>query len=746
MKTRKNIFILGAAGLALTALTGCNETNSSSSESDSPIDSSGSSSSSSSETNSESSNGEFYVFLDWERNEAYVTYSSRKATTDSNFGSANFISSEGEFRIGTANAVSLLPVTTMMNVIDPSDIVTIDEMPEGSSVKIADQEGNELNLDDYFDSPAKEALLTKGEINFRDDIEEGKPLKVILTFVAPETSDVADLTYKVTIVPGAYNVTEAKELVLFDNYHGDESYLEMKREFLGEEATASTSFDDLIIFNDITIAKDDIPSCMIWSEADEQADPSVYGSLKDWEFIYEHEADPEGGLNQEFAIYGNYNTISLGEDFPYVVTEQRNGTAATLPGADETAISTHATLFGNDNSRTTETMSATYNFEDLGLYGNQGVGTSQIVDWKLTPDNPDDDTIGGGILFYKNTSNTVFKNCSIRHFFTVFVNTGAGNIKTLKQVSDRPTIDVVDTRMSDCFSSMLFNYSDTVINVNGSVLENAGGFLFIDQAIPTKADPTESDWGNLGDDIKYVKGSDIIIDAETKMQNWVTGDGGWFDVYNLGALFQSQIKPMISDPLNAAGKTLFKNVEGADRINCIGLMMNTNMESAGALQPGMRGIVKIGDTEYINPEGGKEEFEQALAAVMANPGNQAALANAISVLTSTNYGANFLMKYTTAGLMTDVGEKYFATPYTQDASTYTALPLETIVKQLAGIEVGSEDFVLDQEKFDGDYVTMFYQYGVKPSAPGSIKEVLADAASYEGSSGYQVIFGLNDFE
>ena len=104
------------------------------------------------------------------------------------------------------------------------------------------------------------------------------------------------------------------------------------------------------------------------------------------------------------------------------------------------------------------------------------------------------------------------------------------------------------------------------------------------------------------------------------------------------------------------------------------------------------------------------------------------------------------MKYTTAGLMADVGEKYFATPYTQDASTYTALPLETIVKQLAGIPVGSEDFVLDQEKFDGDYVTMFYQYGAAPSAPSSINKVLADAASYEGSSGYQVIFSLNDFE
>ena len=730
----------------MAALTGCNETNSSSSESDSPIDSSGSSNSSSSETNSESSNDGVYIFLGWERNEAYVTYSSRKATTDSNFGSANFISSEGEFRIGTANAVSLLPVTTMMNAIDPSDIVTIDEMPEGSSVKIADQEGNELSLDDYFDSAAKEALLTKGEINFRDDIEEGKPLKVILTFVAPETSDIADLTCKVTIVPGAYNVTEAKELVLFDNYHNDESYLEMKREFLGEEVTASTSFDDLIIFNDITIAKDDIPSCMIWSEADGQADDSVYGSLKDWEFVYEHEADPEGGLNQEFGIYGNYNTISLGEDFPYVVTEQKNGTAATLPGEDATAISTHATLFGNNNSRTTETMSATYNFEDLGLYGNQGVGTSQIVDWKLTPDNPDDDTIGGGILFYKNTSNTVLKNCSIRHFFTVFVNSGAGNIETLKQVSDRPTIDVVDTRMSDCFSSMLFNYSDTVINVTGSVLENAGGFLFIDQAIPTKADPTESRWGNLGDDISYVKGSDVIIDAETKMQNWVTGDGGWFDVYNLGALFQSQIKPLISDPLHSAGKTLFKNVEGAERINCIGLMMNTDMESAGILQPGMRGIVKIGDTEYINPEGGKEEFEQALSALLANPSDQAALSNAINVLTTTNYGANFLMKYTTAGLMADIGEKYFATPYTQDASTYTALPLATIVKQLAGIPVGNEDLVLDEEKFDGDYVTMFYEYGATPSAPGGINDVLADAASYEGSSGYQAVFGLNDYE
>ena len=93
----------------------------------------------------------------------------------------------------------------------------------------------------------------------------------------------SSLEHRVHIEDGAYNVTRAKELVLFDNAHEDESYLAMKEEVLGAEATAATSYDKLVIYGDIVIEKEDIPSSLLWSEADENADdPAVYGTLKDW--------------------------------------------------------------------------------------------------------------------------------------------------------------------------------------------------------------------------------------------------------------------------------------------------------------------------------------------------------------------------------------------------------------------------------------------------------------------------------
>ena len=174
-------------------------------------------------------------------------------------------------------------------------------------------------------------------------------------------------------------------------------------------------------------------------------------------------------------------------------------------------------------------------------------------------------------------------------------------------------------------------------------------------------------------------------------------------------------------------------------------MMNCDLHTAAELDPGMKGIMKIGDIEYVNPEQGKEEFTQTLTALMANPKDQAAQMAFASTLTTTNYGANFMQKYITAGLMANNGTdgNYYVSPYTADGTRYTAMPLQTIVYGALGVPA---DQTIDREKFAGDYVTMAYDYGATPNPNINLQQVLADAMAYKGSTMFRVIFGLNDFE
>lgn len=747
-------------GLALALiLASCGGGNNSSASSSSVEESTGEASSSENASSSSSSADEEHssesssssseateVVTSWERNRAYLNYLSRSYQVSSDLGSSDFMSRHGLFRIGNMNEVSLAPTVTVLDLITMAPS-TYSGMPDGADVRIFDTEGNALNLTDYFDEVALSRLKSEGLVFFRKDLASSLPRDVVLTFELEGTL-LSSLEHRVHIEDGAYNVTRAKELVLFDNAHEDESYLAMKEEVLGAEATAATSYDKLVIYGDIVIEKDDIPSSLLWSEADEKADPAVYGTLKDWNYVYKHEPGEEA--DYQAAIYGNYNQISLGETFPYVVSEARSNGTPTLPDASTGAISTHACLFGNDTGLSPE-QTYEISFVDLAVYGNQGVSSDQVEDWKLTPDDPSDDTLAGGILFAKQAGKMNFENCRIQHFFTVIVNNGPWSVnEVIERGGHRPEVHIKDTRMSDCFSSMLFNYSDALIEVENSILEKAGGFLFINQAIPTAADPAVSDkWADLEEKgaSQHLTGSDIIVDNVTRLSNYVTGQGGWFDLYGLGPLFQSVLKPMASDTLHDLGKTLFQSVDGAERINAVALTMNCDMEAAGELQPGMDATVSIGECAYTDYRNGEEEFKDALASF--DPNDPLSLVSLLPVLSGTHYGAGFLTSYLTASMMTydQEGKPYFFAPFTltpDDFASYRAVDLTSLI---TGIFTGNLGSIAGAEasKLNHEYLGLSYLYGAKAQLPGGIESSVADAMAYEGSAAYSVVFGLNDY-
>lgn len=754
---RKTAPFLGLAlALILASCGGGNNSSASNSsveestgEASSSENASSSSSSAEEEHSSESSSSSSEaseVVTSWESNRAYLNYLSRSYQVSSDLGSSDFMSRHGLFRIGNMNEVSLAPTVTVLDLLTMAPS-TYSGMPDGAEVRIFDTEGNALNLSDYFDEVALSRLKSEGLVFFRKDLASSLPRDVVLTFELEGTL-LSSLEHRVHIEDGAYNVTRAKELVLFDNANEDESYLAMKEEVLGAEATAATSYDKLVIYGDIVIEKDDLPSSLLWSEADEKADPSVYGTLKDWSYVYKHEPGEEA--DHQAAIYGNYNQISLGETFPYVVSEARSSGTPTLPDASTGAISTHACLFGNDTGLSPE-QNYEIAFVDLAVYGNQGVSSDQVEDWKLTPDDPSDDTLAGGILFAKQSGKMSFENCRIQHFFTVLVNDGPWSVnEVIERGGHRPEVHIKDTRMSDCFSSMLFNYSDALIEVENSILEKAGGFLFINQAIPTAADPAVSDkWADLEEKgaSQYLTGSDVIVDNVTQLSNYVTGQGGWFDLYGLGPLFQSVLKPMASDTLHDLGKTLFQSVDGAERINAVALTMNCDMEAAGELEPGMDATVSIGECAYTDYRNGEEDFKNALASF--DPSNPMSLVSLLPVLSGTHYGAGFLTSYLTASMMTydQEGKPYFFAPFTltpDDFASYRAVDLMSLI---TGIFTGNLASIgnADASKLNHEYLGLSYLYGAKAQLPGGIESSVADAMAYEGSAAYSVVFGLNDY-
>ena len=380
------------------------------------------------------------------------------------------------------------------------------------------------------------------------------------------------------------------------------------------------------------------------------------------------------------------------------------------------------------------------------------MSSDQVEDWKLTPDDPSDDTLAGGILFAKQAGKMNFENCRIQHFFTVIVNNGPWSVnEVIERGGHRPEVHIKDTRMSDCFSSMLFNYSDALIEVENSILEKAGGFLFINQAIPTAADPAVSDkWADLEKKgaSQYLKGSDVIVDNVTRLSNYVTGQGGWFDLYGLGPLFQSVLKPMASDSLHDLGKTLFQSVDGAERINAVALTMNCDMEAAGELEPGMDATVSIGECAYTDYRNGEEAFKNALASY--DPSNPLSLVSLLPVLSGTHYGAGFLTSYLTASMMTydQEGAPYFFAPFTltpDDFASYRAVDLTSLITTIfAGGDL-TKIAGAEASKLNHDYLGLSYLYGAKAQLPDGIESSVADAMAYEGSAAYSVVFGLNDY-
>ena len=759
MNKIKMLSVLALLGVMTTSLVGCDNTGSSSQTSGtdnttSEVTNSSDSSSSSSDTTSDID--DIVVPFQWEMNAVYTKFQTNRDSAEGLVAnSGSFISNEGKFRVGTVNAVNIMPAVYGVDML--GQVVPISELDKNDvDVKLYDQSNDEeLSYSDYFLDNDFDLLKSIGSLKFRENIDESKPrdIKLVFSYLASDDKDsFKDLTLEISIVDGGYNITDAKQLVLIDNAKSSESdgviysgYEELKKEVLGlsDLTGVQTSYEDFIIFNDITLSKEDLPSTVMWSEqinANVNEDSPLYGTLIDWLYVYEHELNSSNEGSDSFNLYGNYNRISLGEDFPWIRSVDRyNDPEPSVIEAGDGAtasVNSHATLFGNDSY---DYANSNYNFNivDLAVTGNQGVGSSQIIDINNTPEDKSDDAVCGGLLFSKSGCILNFDNANISKFFTINVNNGAGSKNTLtSRQGERASLNVVDSRLSDCFSTMLFNYSESLINVESSVLEKSGGFLFINQAL---ALDNKDSWAHdLSEEEKaLLKGSDVIVDSESILNNFVTGEGGWFDIYGATSAVAS-IKGLVDPAMNKIDKGMF-NSEA--RMNSIVLTMNSNMETAGPLSGNMNALVKIGDVTYLDYQDGKEEMDQAMSGIDLS--NQSTLLSLLTAATSYDYGASFFAKYPTVLLSNGKNldnSVYYSTVYGDTSDDdLSVVTLESMIKAAVGL--GPIDGS-DGSKMSNKYLSLFYYFGQKPSVPSDLGKIASDYAAFNGSNAYNLVVEL----
>jgi hypothetical protein len=498
---------------------------------------------------------------EWSANASYTSFMTTQASVSTTHdGSSTFMKS-APFRIGSENrstsaAPNLFP---KVKYYDPvSDTVEYLNSAANVTVKLttAADTATQLTLSDYFDNA--DTIAKTGLIDFKSTAASGD---YILNFIYRDgaQSGFANIAYKITLVQGAYNVMNAKDMVAFNNttvpsatnmaVPSTTTYGDSNQNFKAYNGIPETNFDDVVLQKDIAVEADDIPDCFIWGSKSYNTPKSdiVKGSLITNVNLYQHDFSTG---HETAHVYGNYHKLTTGASFPFNKTESNDGTSH-----DKTKNISEgsACFFGeNDAKNATHTM----NISDLAATGNQGVTAST------------DPAVEMGLCFDKIRENTNISNCVLNAFY---VGLNEDSYWLSKSDFFAPKTNVEYTRIHDSFSCAIYQHLSGTFNITNSEILNAGGPLIINECqrhdIQTPADYTVD-----GKDVR--PGSWVNVDAATKLENWISGEGGWFNVYGFASA-AAQLKAQ--GPLFAAMRSNTSGfVDANSKMNLVCLTWGNN--------------------------------------------------------------------------------------------------------------------------------------------------------------------------
>jgi hypothetical protein len=660
--------------------------------------------------------------IQWHENPLWTNFNAANSAANATKDGRNSFIAQSKFYLGNKNSLNLFPQVSGKDKNGHTG--TMDKIDSGVTVSVKDSTNADVSLDTLFSTSAKEALLKKGEIDFNDDVTGAYTLSFAY---GNDATAFPTISYALNVVDG-YNISDAKTLSIINNepngtsgWAFDVGGTDIKTRIdawkKANNIPTDLTLNNAVIQNDIIITKADLPSYFVWGEeADHQpVSDSMKGTLRDWAWIYYRQLTT---ANPTFTLYGNFHKISLGSDFPYVMEDEnaRNGTAP----ATGTTINSHTCLFGGWNGDA-DRGAYHYNVQDLAFTGNTGVSDKE------------EDKVRGGVIFAKPTYDATITNCLVNTCFIGEVNGGYYDSATDYRDC---TTEWINTRVHDTQSAQLFNWGAGTISAKDCEFMNAGGPIVINQ-------PSTYDLSSMSsEEIANRKASNVILDDSCHLENYVTGQGGWFSFYKGASDYVNNLKQM--DPLfNAVLSKTFLKKDTTDtsitRMNFIALNM-TRSESTTPEEGSIYGKTSIGGKDVVNFEGGRSTMLSAIASASTDGG--AAYQKA---LYSTDVGTTFMAQSsstTSAPVFKMIGTAQ------DNFGMLTVDSTSGNVNGLVNAKYYATGASVDADKaFDADAKTANY-LGVYAFGTGYQLAATnpANFLSWKGCNDYGLVFGFNDYK
>jgi hypothetical protein len=508
----------------------------------------------------------------WSSNQTWTDFQNANKNVDATMDGRESFMATTSFKLGTLSSLNLCPVVQEYDAAEDEIVTHNSLIPEGTTISLK-KDGTTVALSDYFSEANLFLLKNRGDVKFNDNAAEGS-YALTFSYKDGKSSSFPDIVYSFDLLH-AYNVTTAAELMVANTE--STAFIENDiKDFKDSNGIPTTIFSKVIIQKDIDLSKDAIPSSFLWDKNSTNTknvpqDTSYSGSLKDWTYFYTHTLTD---ANPTFELYGNFHKVTM-TNLPFIQSDSSSPSNNNGATHDNTKpMEPHASLFLTINNNIVKASNGTYRslFQDVAFYGDQGVDGAEK--WKTN----------AGVIFDKPFDTTVFKNVNANHFFTTAVNGGYAGYTadgaTTAAVRD-PKLYIYDSRLHDTFSTMIFNYSASSTYCFHSELMNAGGPLVINQSPSYKMSPDSTkDEPNTNTKNAY-NGTWFYSDSTSHLENYVTGQGGWFDLYGATSAFAGI--GSISDLFAAKFGTTFKfTVDNVSKFNFICLNMGLTGSMTGS--------------------------------------------------------------------------------------------------------------------------------------------------------------------
>ena len=495
------------------------------------------------------------------RNNAVSNATEFSNTGDTNYESKFFSGYETVRLVGDDNAFKFLPEL----LIEADDDMGIDHLAtafyanstiamkvNGNYVELSKEEQATRVIYSYENQTYVIEEIGKNEYDF-SELAIDKEFKISVLpgdgyLLNDEPFGVSDAVSVEVKVVDAFNVYEVGDLAIMENVtdgsrtFDNVGYWDSVKLARGITAEMVNGAKGMVLQNNLTILASDLPSIFVTDLGEDyqlkyfyqnqnllsQEEIKALGLSKVFlknAFAYGTTGDValqepvifqrNIWAGQTFNFYGNYFSIDASK-MPLVAAFDATANGVTTEPYD-TYFST-ASLFKFHTPRVNVTddytIGGTVNITDLDAKGNANISDLLCAEENSVHGGKNNPVYAGGTIFLKSEYNTVnLTNVISRTFFINYF----GYKNTLHNYNN--------VKAYDSYSNSIWARGATTINITQSNVERAGGPLFI------LCDQTTDNVPQYGK---------VIVDAESKLESFVTGQETWF-VSNSATAYASQI-------------------------------------------------------------------------------------------------------------------------------------------------------------------------------------------------------------